>query len=149
MQSKQHEAMKLALDALEYIRNIDTEVASQIKYGNAAQIIEEALAEQPAPVQQEPVAWPVEEQPDGSVIPVDPSEMTAEQLQRYTTPPQRKPLTNEQIQEVVKKAVRERKLSWLGFKKDDQGEYTSPVLSLSDYQMTRAIEAAHGIKEST
>jgi len=48
------EAMKLALEALEYIRNIDTEVASQIKYGNAAQIIEAALAEQPA--QQEPVA---------------------------------------------------------------------------------------------
>lgn len=39
------------------------------------------------PAQQEPVAWPVEEQPDGSVIPVYPSEMTAEQLQRYTTPP--------------------------------------------------------------
>ena len=34
------------------------------------------------PKEQEPVAWPVEEQPDGSVIPVDPSEMTAEQLQQ-------------------------------------------------------------------
>jgi len=42
------EAMKLALEALDYIRNIDTEVSSQIKYANAAQIIEEALAEQPA-----------------------------------------------------------------------------------------------------
>jgi hypothetical protein len=37
------EAMKLALEALEYIRNIETDVVSQIKYGNASQIIEEAL----------------------------------------------------------------------------------------------------------
>lgn len=57
----------------------------------------------------------------------------------------RKPLTDEQIQEVVTKAVRKRKLSWLGFKKDDKGEYTIPVLSPSDYQMARAIERAHGI----
>ena len=61
---------------------------------------------------------------------------------------QHKPLTDEHIQEVVTKAVRERKLSWLGFKKDDQGEYTIPVLSLSDYQMARVIEAAHSIKEN-
>jgi hypothetical protein len=52
---KSKEAMKLALEALEYIRNIDTEVASQIKYGNAAKFFEEALVEQPA-AQQEPVA---------------------------------------------------------------------------------------------
>lgn len=58
-----------------------------------------------------------------------------------------KPLTDEQIQAAVTNAVRERKLSWLGFRKDDQGEYTIPVLSPSDYQMARAIEAAHGIKE--
>jgi len=50
---------------------------------------------QPKEPEQEPVAWPVEKQPDGSVIPVDPSEMTAEQLQRYTTPPQRKPRTDD------------------------------------------------------
>jgi hypothetical protein len=38
---------------------------------------------QPAPVQ-EPVAWPMEEQPDGSIIPVDPSELPSDY---FTTPP--------------------------------------------------------------
>ena len=65
----------------------------------------------------------------------------------YTTPPHRKPLTDEEIQDVVTRAVRERKLSWLGFEKDDQGTYNIPVLSPADYQFARAIEAAHGIKE--
>jgi len=60
-------AMKLALEALEYIRNIETDVVSQIKYGNASQIIEEALEKpdfwegyvpepvKPAPVQDNPL----------------------------------------------------------------------------------------------
>ena len=61
--------------------------------------------------------------------------------------PQRKPLTDEQIQDVATKAVREHKLSWLGFKKDNQGVYNIPVLSPADYKFARAIEAAHGIKE--
>ena len=59
------EAMKLALEALEYIRNIETDVVSQIKYGNASQIIEEALAKPdfwegyvPEPVKPaQPVVW--------------------------------------------------------------------------------------------
>jgi hypothetical protein len=56
-----------------------------------------------------------------------------------------KPLTEVQIQDATTKAVRERKLSWLGFKKDDQGEYTIPSLSPSAYQMVRVVEAAHNI----
>ena len=36
--------------------------------------------------EQEPVAWPMEEQPDGTVIPADPSELTNEQLAKYTHP---------------------------------------------------------------
>ena len=62
----------------------------------------------------------------------------------YTSPPASKPwvgLTDEEIEAAVTNAVRERKLSWLGFRKDDQGEYTIPVLSPSDYQMARVIEA--------
>ena len=107
------------------------------------------------PAQQEPVArveetWASE---NGHEIPGK-TELYAEFFNEpppkgtllYTRPQAREPLTDEQIQEVVKKAVRERKLSWLGFTKDDQGEYTIPVLSPSDYQMARAIEAAHGIK---
>jgi len=64
----------------------------------------EALLRQP---EQETVAWPVEEQPDGSVIPVDPSEMTAEQLQRYTTPPKRPwvGLTEEDIEDCMEMSI--------------------------------------------
>jgi len=38
----------------------------------------------PAAPVQEPVAWPMEEQPDGSIIPVDPSELPSDY---FTTPP--------------------------------------------------------------
>jgi hypothetical protein len=62
------------------------------------------------------------------------------------SPPQRKPLTDEDIQEIVRDASRAGTLSWTGYKEDDEGKYTIPVLSLSDYQFARAIEAAHGIK---
>ncbi len=55
------------------------------------------------------------------------------------------PLTDEQIQLVVSQAVSAETLSWLGYKKDADGKYTVPVLSPSDYQFARAIEAAHGI----
>ena len=43
------------------------------------------------------------------------------------------------IEAAITKAVRERRLSWVGFKKDDQGTYNTPVLSPSDYQAARAI----------
>jgi hypothetical protein len=64
----------------------------------------------------------------------------------YTTPPQRKPLTDEEIQGVVNNACLAGTLSWMGYKADDEGKYTIPVLSPSNYQFARAIEAAHGIK---
>jgi hypothetical protein len=63
-----------------------------------------------------------------------------------TTPPQRKPLTDEEIQDIVNDASLAGTLSWTGYKEDDEGKYTIPVLSPSDYQFARAIEAAHGIK---
>lgn len=68
---------------------------------------------------------------------------------RTTHPPQRKPLTDKQIQDVVNNAVRTEKLSWVGYRKDNDDKYTIPVLSPSDYQFARAIEAAHGIKEES
>jgi len=55
------------------------------------------------------------------------------------------PLSDEQIRQVVKKAVLENKLSWIGFNKDEQGRYTVPALSPSHYQLARAVEAAHKI----
>lgn len=50
-------------------------------------------------------------------------------------------VSDAEIEAAATKAVRERRLSWLGFKKDDQGEYTIPALSPSDYQFARAILA--------
>ena len=58
-----------------------------------------------------------------------------------TTPPQRKPLTDEEIQDIVNDASLAGTLSWTGYKEDDEGKYTIPVLSPSDYQFARAIEA--------
>jgi hypothetical protein len=56
------------------------------------------------------------------------------------TPPPR--LTDEDVQRIATNAVRRGRLSWLGFKKDDNGSYTIPVLSQSNYQLARAIETA-------
>lgn len=51
-------------------------------------------------------------------------------------------LTYEQIQEVTTAAVRAHRLSWVGFKQDEQGTYCIPVLSPSDIQFARSIESA-------
>ena len=50
-------------------------------------------------------------------------------------------VTDEQIKEAAVKAVKDGKLSWLGFEKDDQDKYTLPVISKSHYQFARAILA--------
>lgn len=50
-------------------------------------------------------------------------------------------VTDEQIKEAAVKAVKDGKLSWLGFEKDDQDKYTIPVISKSHYQFARAILA--------
>ena len=50
-------------------------------------------------------------------------------------------MTDEQIKEAAVKAVKDGKLSWLGFEKDDQDKYTIPVISKSHYQFARAILA--------
>jgi len=65
-------------------------------------------------------------------------------VQKHTAPqrPQWAGLTDWEVQEVVTSAVKAKKLSWLGFKKDNKGEYTIPALSPSDYQFATAIESA-------
>ena len=104
------EAMKLALEALEYIRNIDTEVASQIKYGNAAQIIEAALAEQPA--QQEPVAYLCENAVGHKYFRWKKPSSTYKPIALYTSPPaQRKPLTDDELADLWFK----QSLDWMEF----------------------------------
>ena len=45
MTNEERKVIELALEALEYIRNFETDVASQTKYGQAAEAIKEALAQ--------------------------------------------------------------------------------------------------------
>lgn len=103
------EAMKLALEEMK-VGN----------YNSAAERLETALAEQPA--QQEPVAWISHNaglyhfKPDESLDP----------LPLYLTPPQRKPLTDEEMFKI-----------WVRV----------PAETEDRFAFARAIEAAHGIKE--
>ena len=137
MNIEERKVMKLALEALEYIRNCETDVASQTKYGQAAKAIKEALA-QP---EQEPVAWSYWQsclnddgtqtapwvhrlskfKPTESIINKDVTPL-------YTTPLQRKPLTDE-----MRKQMKERCDSM-----EMRGAFADGWMSS---------EAAHGIKE--
>lgn len=88
MQSKRVDALKLALEALEYIRNVETDVASQTKYGRAQQIIEEILAEQPA--QQESVTERFEAMHANGDIWI--TTIAAAAIARNTPPPAQEPV---------------------------------------------------------
>jgi hypothetical protein len=78
--------------------------------------------------EQLPIAWPMEEQPDGTVIPVDPSEMPGDVVFRLlATPPQQEPLTEAEIADV-----------W------DKQLFDITDMSLA-IDFVRDIEAAHGI----
>ena len=120
------EALKLALEALLHVYHEDE---AHPKTLQAITAIKKALA-QP---EQEPVAWMSEHRFDelrkGFTV------MTTLTKQRvfeddvaiYTTPPQRKPLTDEEIEDLY-------------FDKFSMSELKA---------FARAIEAAHGIKENT
>ena len=60
----------------------------------------------------------------------------------YASPKALEPLTDEQIEQAVKTYG----VSWTGYREDEHGFYTIPVLSPYHYQLARAIEAAHGIR---
>jgi hypothetical protein len=146
------EALRLALEALESTGENDgyhglTQYFDEKMVDKAITAIKAALsgeAQTRSVVKDEPVAWwiPKHKAPDM----VSKVRWSDECEPLYTTPPQRKPLTDEEIQEIVSDASRAGTLSWTGYKEDDEGKYTIPVLSPSDYQFARAIEAAHGIK---
>lgn len=53
-------------------------------------------------------------------------------------------LTDEQIVSAVKSAIKNGSLSWLGYSLDEDSKYTIPVLSKSDFQFARIIEANAG-----
>ena len=125
------EALKLALEALNDLSAWnDEEVGGHMDEPYSAEVarrtitaIKEALAES----EQEPLAW----------ISTGPASMihwTADKpaygddwVPLYTTPPQRKPLTDEDVERIVREAR--------------VGEHGI------GYTIARAIEAAHGIKE--
>ena len=125
------EALKLALEALEDLGIKHFENTGEVLYKDTFTAIKEALA-QP---EQEPVAWVhhltfknlnsfersrysttlAKKQTDACCIPL------------YTTPPQRKPLTDEEIILIVAECA-------------SSHQHT-------DIHFARAIERAHGIKE--
>jgi hypothetical protein len=129
------EAMKLALEAFEYIEHNYMSLPAPAT--KAITALREALAEQPA--QQEPVAWPC------LIAEADFSENTVTLEMQCTDykvsagkhwlskspPAQRKPLTDEQM------------WSLWNSQGDDAMEQTAAIT------FARAIEAAHGIKENT
>ena len=160
--SKKDEALKLALEALEWINRVN---AMGYEYKQKAReslnAIYEALAEQQTdweavaadqamtiallraeqPAQQEPVAWLIWlHGPAGHFDHKQFAELEFERrnkeypdpdrklLPLYTSPPQRKPLTDEEIESINVKFAGSRDLARL---------------------FARAIEAAHGIKENT
>ena len=120
------EALKLALEALEAdeLDMVDDGSGNMVfRKEQAITAIKEALAQQ----EQEPVAW----------ISTGPARMihwTADKpaygddwVPLYTAPPQRKPLTDEDVERIVREAR--------------VGEHGI------GYTIARAIEAAHNIKE--
>jgi len=137
------EALRLALEALGEIEWSNNSQWQSDRAKVAITAIKEALA-QP---EQEPVAWIYkgEKSFDGNKY-SDEYELTASKQVAlwkdknakplYTTPPQRKPLSDEEIRD----AVRESDLDWhQGWTLDD--DEPNRFISLA-----RAIEAAHGIK---
>ena len=124
--SKQIEALKLALEALEYI---SSHYMSLPKIGcMALAVVEEALAE------------PAQQQEPAAVARVDDLERGGRvralamglglDAPLYTTPPQRKPLTDEQIGMAFRKAF----------------PVGGVVFTNGAIDFARNIEAAHGIK---
>jgi hypothetical protein len=112
----EREALKLALEALEAHADIG------IKSDKAITAIKEALA-QP---EQEPVAY--QDTAEKCRLETVPANGTL----FHTTPPQRKPLTHEEIRDALE-------AEFLG--SDEKRSLQD------DLRVARAIEAAHGIKE--
>ena len=115
------EALKLALEALENVTE-DYVKDRQYIHNKAITAIRKALA-QP---EQEPVAWMT---PTGALYRTEDVDGCFDEthIPLYTTPPQRKPLTDEEI-DAIYTGVR------------------AVHHEIDSYVFARAIEAAHGIK---
>jgi hypothetical protein len=126
----QIDAMKLALEALKLLTDTE-QTFGALDYGdNAITALENALA-QP---EQEPVAWICEGSSSDEKHAIDywPKDLDAIPIgtMLYTHPPQRKPLTDEQMKKIW--YAMQNIMGWYSFQ-----------------EIARAIEAAHGIKENT
>jgi type 1 glutamine amidotransferase len=115
------EALKLALEALEDLGMKHYESTGEVLYKETFTAIKKALA-QP---EQEPVAW-IKRSAKGNIYDLL-SEPDDGYEPVYTTPPQRKPLTDEEIYLCTNHIDRNAR-GWAN-------------------EFARAIEAAHGIKE--
>lgn len=136
----EREALKMALEALKYPlnqshENFNVDMAELLAH-RAITAIEEALA-QP---EQEPVAI-LHRYPSKCRMTVEYTDEITEVREGswplYTTPPQRKPLTDEEIWDEVKAADLDWQTGW-SLDEDASNRYIT---------FARAIEAAHGIKE--
>jgi hypothetical protein len=124
------EALRLALRAMESFQN-GTNGLYEGEFEEEITAIKAALAARP-----EPVAWFwFDERDGGEWIHIADNQVNAEKfgdakvIPLYTTPPQRKPLTDEQIVEIYTKWEATKGTSWADLMRD--------------------IEAAHGIKEES
>ena len=133
----EREALKLAMEALKYPlnqshENFNVDMAELLAH-RAITAIKEALAQ----LEQEPRCEAIIEvfgkdwRLDYMSLPVGKHKLYTQQY-TYTTPPQREPLTDERVFELIEKHT-----DW----------YPAPgVWRLSEVEFARAIEAAHGIK---
>ena len=123
--SKQQEAMRLALEALEAMNPYP---ASKEDQRNKAITALRTALEQPEP---EPVAWMLGDKfykvKQCRFFSKNPGEKIPGQIPLYAAPPQRRPLTDEEIQKM------RHLIDWTA-------EWTYITFA-------RAIEAAHGIKD--
>ena len=143
MTPQQLKAMKQALEALELLTGA-WQTFDALDYGDKAiTAIKEALAEHAMQevqrlgqeIEQVPVAWinPDEQNARKAFHWVKSEEFSSAV---YTTPPQRKPLTDEQRKDLMNKAWKKR----LSGKTDNR-----PFA----WHFSFEVEAAHGIKENT
>jgi len=120
-------------------RPIESDYKSQVAYTRALEAYCDTLA-QPAIIgtylekdkEQEPVAWVVYSSAENDIVWTNKGKRLKQNTPLYTTPPQRKPLTDEDLRKLADKHLYYQTESY-----EESGVF----------DLSRAIEAAHGIKE--
>ncbi|NCX55644.1 MAG: hypothetical protein EBW87_00380 [Burkholderiaceae bacterium] len=122
------EALRLALEVLADLGMKHYENTGEVLYKNTYTAIKAALE-----AKDEPVAWMRDDSVTADTIwgKYGPKKVFDSDMPLYTTPPQRKPLTDDEIQDALE-------AEFLGC--DTKRNWQD------DLRVARAIEAAHGIK---